>query len=101
VKTTPIVLTHWQRTPEEDLKAPVMLSPSLRSRVNCANHLDAPVMLSNAKHLGIEQKVSLNTGPQIAGRFQFASQILRLRLRMTRAESYRRITTVINQLQEL
>ena len=60
-----------------------MLSPSLRSRVNCAKHLNAPVMLSEAKHLGIEKEVSLDSGPQIAGQFQFASQILRLRLRMT------------------
>jgi len=44
-------------------------------------------MLSKAKHLGIEQEVSLATGPQIAGRFQSASQILRLRLRMTAKEA--------------
>jgi len=61
-----------------------MLNSSLRSRINSAKHLNVLVMLSGAKHLGIEQNVSLDTEPQIAGQFQFAGQILRLRLRMTR-----------------
>jgi len=47
-------------------------------------NLNAPVMLSEAKHLAVEQKVFLDAEPQVARRFQVTSQILRLRLRMTR-----------------